>query len=71
MMKAAPPLRPVSMGKRQMLPNPTAEPAAANTAPNLLPKFSLFVIMFLVSFHAKLNTPNWFRNIKKMARGVM
>ena len=40
MMKAAPPFWPVSMGKRHILPRPTAEPAAASTAPSLLPKFS-------------------------------
>ena len=29
-----------SKGKRQILPNPTADPAAAKMAPNLLPKFA-------------------------------
>lgn len=46
-MKAAPPLRPVSIGKRQMLPKPTADPAAASTAPILLPKFSLLLILIV------------------------
>ena len=35
---AAPPWFPASYGKRQIFPKPTAEPAAAKTAPNLLPK---------------------------------
>ena len=41
MMKAAPPFSPTRYGKRQRLPRPTAEPAMATRAPNLLPKLSL------------------------------
>jgi hypothetical protein len=40
MMKAAPPFSPTRYGKRQRLPRPTAEPAKATRAPNLLPKLS-------------------------------
>ena len=41
MMYAAPPLLPTIYGKRQMLPNPMADPAIARTAAVLLPKLSL------------------------------
>ena len=47
MMNAAPPLFPASTGKRQMLPNPTAEPAVASTMPSLLAKSER---SFLISF---------------------
>ena len=43
-MKAAPPLLPTSVGNLHTLPSPTAEPAAASTTPNLLPKFFLVSI---------------------------
>ena len=38
-MKAAPPCSPVSTGKRQILPNPTEEPAVARMMPKRLAKF--------------------------------
>ncbi len=41
---APPPLFPASVGKRQMFPKPTAEPAATSIAPILLPKLLLCFI---------------------------
>ena len=49
-MKAAPPPRPTSIGKRQMLPSPTAEPAEAKTTPNWLAKLPLEEFIVLSSF---------------------
>ena len=42
--KAAPPLLPTSVGKRQILPRPTALPADAKTTPHLLAKLPLLSI---------------------------
>ena len=42
-MKAAPPLLPTSVGKRHILPKPTAEPADAKITPIRLPNFPLLV----------------------------
>ena len=39
-----PPYLAAKYGNRQILPSPTAEPAAARTNPNLLPKLSFFSI---------------------------
>jgi hypothetical protein len=48
MMNAAPPFSPTSEGKRQRLPRPTAEPAMATKAPNLLPKLSLAIFKLVL-----------------------
>jgi hypothetical protein len=44
-MKRAPPLSAVWLGKRQILPSPTAEPAAAATIPILDAKVTLFSVI--------------------------
>ena len=41
-MSAAPPFSPTVVGKRQMFPRPTAEPAVANIMPVFEPKFAIF-----------------------------
>jgi hypothetical protein len=59
------------MGKRQILPNPTAEPAAAKTAPSLLPKFSrVLLLIFLPYLNEFANLVQAERNIKSQRAKV-
>jgi hypothetical protein len=57
--KAAPPYCPTRYGKRQMFPNPMAEPAAAMTNPNLLPHCSLCSLI-------PKNPPYNIKNLKRI-----
>jgi hypothetical protein len=48
MKKTAPPLVPVTYGKRQIFPKPIADPAAAKIKPKFEVQFSLFFILYLL-----------------------
>ncbi len=49
-MNAAPPSWPVIYGKRHTLPRPTAEPAVARTAPNLVAKPALELLLIVLDY---------------------
>ena len=49
-MNAAPPSWPVMYGKRHTLPRPTAEPAVASTAPNLVAKPALELLLMVLDY---------------------
>ena len=49
-MNAAPPSWPVIYGNRHTLPRPTAEPAVASTAPNLVAKPALELLLIVLDY---------------------